>query len=293
MKNPIVSKLTIFSLATALVSTACAPGSEPLVTSDSSATAQEAALAADPDYARLLRRTSTIVATTANHIYFATAEQRQLLRARLALLQSEGSGPEIQAFPAIITGVTGLTEADFNQLHAEAQELAARYPSIDLSPAFLGQSSDQLQIRMEYELRAIEPCEGDSCDCLQECEAEYRSSLNASGFDWVGTLWSLNLYKVLKGTVDMIGEQATINDALDDCRELCTGLPQDECEDDGDCPSNKYCTHPLGNPYWSCRTKKELGNVCSRHGKCASNCCKYHLPSNLVSKVCRPADRCN
>ncbi|MCH9687058.1 MAG: hypothetical protein K0V04_36825 [Deltaproteobacteria bacterium] len=87
---------------------------------------------------------------------------------------------------------------------------------------------------------------------------------------------------------------------LDQCIAECGGAPPVNnggnpalCGGDS-CNQNEYCWKGvLGIGKDECRTKRGQGNVCSSHGQCQTNCCKYHTWSNPVSKTCRPANACN
>jgi len=72
-----------------------------------------------------------------------------------------------------------------------------------------------------------------------------------------------------------------------------TESPSDYCRDDDDCPSDQFCWKGVATIGRNeCRDEKSEGKSCSRHGQCESNCCKYHVWTNPVSKVCRPASKC-
>ena len=65
------------------------------------------------------------------------------------------------------------------------------------------------------------------------------------------------------------------------------------CDTDADCGPNQFCWEGVATVGKNdCRALKAEGDTCSRDGQCKSNCCKYHPATNLVSPVCRPADKC-
>lgn len=61
-----------------------------------------------------------------------------------------------------------------------------------------------------------------------------------------------------------------------------------ECVDDSNCPSGQYC-HKVGDN--DCRPLLSEGQLCSRNGNCASDCCKPHISAAFLP-ICRPRDKC-
>ena len=89
---------------------------------------------------------------------------------------------------------------------------------------------------------------------------------------------------------------ARLEAALAVCLAECDGTvgDLDFCGEWDVCEEDEYCWKGvLGIGGDECRPKKENGKVCSGDHKCLSGCCKYHFPSHPVSKVCRPASKCN
>ncbi|MBK7860109.1 MAG: hypothetical protein IPJ65_16145 [Archangiaceae bacterium] len=78
------------------------------------------------------------------------------------------------------------------------------------------------------------------------------------------------------------------------CSNLACGLGGEcVCDGDADCGAGMWCdqgTLSIGKNV--CKSLKSEGDVCTRGGQCASNCCKLHLATNPFSPVCRPADKC-
>jgi hypothetical protein len=88
---------------------------------------------------------------------------------------------------------------------------------------------------------------------------------------------------------------AIADDHRDDCIDACNGVnPDGECSYDWDCEDSEYCFEglaSLGNN--TCRDKRELGQVCSRDGKCESGCCRYDFWVNPFQMTCQPFQECN
>ena len=85
---------------------------------------------------------------------------------------------------------------------------------------------------------------------------------------------------------------ATLNACLAECEGISVDL--DLCGGEAICADDEYCwTGVAGIGADECRPKKPQGNVCANHEQCTSGCCKYHFMSHPVSKVCRPANKCN
>lgn len=82
----------------------------------------------------------------------------------------------------------------------------------------------------------------------------------------------------------------------DVCLAACEGVDLDLslCGDTLICDEDEYCWEgPLGIGKDECRETKDLGRTCSDHDMCTSGCCKFHLWSNPISNVCRPASKCD
>ena len=144
---------------------------------------------------------------------------------------------------------------------------------------------------------------GDDWDqCTAACYAIYMAGLViALGF-FIAAMavavvtfpWGLILAAVAIAVFDRA--VAELQAALAVCLAECDGTvgDLDFCGDWDVCEEDEYCwTGILGIGDDECRPKKENGKVCSKHEKCLSGCCKYHFPSHPVSKVCRPASKCN
>jgi hypothetical protein len=71
------------------------------------------------------------------------------------------------------------------------------------------------------------------------------------------------------------------------------GHDDDECSDDGDCPSSQYCDNGdvLGGIFGTneCEPDKSEGEGCWQDSECQSGCCKF----NWGRVQCRPSDKCD
>lgn len=283
------------AIAGALVAPACVDESQP-ETSSNALSIELEALTNDPDFESVLQRVALAAKNTSKAIYEASREEREELREHLIILRTDlvDVDPSITfEIPSVFTWATGLTDNGYKQLQIDMEVLALRYPKANVSPAFFGESAESMAIKMEYNFHSIEPCDTEECDCLDECADEYRNATNKAGLKWVAATWGGSFIGSVIGYIEMMDDYNDAYDALSDCRELCTGNSDGSCRDDSDCESCDFCGHAFGNPYWHCKTKRTLGKVCSRDGKCKSGCCKYHVWTNPFSMVCRPADKCN
>lgn len=288
--------ITPIVMTTALLCAACAESSEPSAIGSASASSEMDSLVQDADLLALLTKASAVTKTATGKINGASDEQREQWRSELAQLQVdlESADPNQSiAFPALITELTGLTQHDVSELTDDARVLTERYPSIAGYPAQFGEATQMMLFTMEYELIPHEECDTEVCQCLDECDDEYRAAVNKGGVFWLAEVWTLELEAIVLGTANFLDSMSEAYEALQECREKCTGEPQEECQNDSDCPDDMFCAKPIGNPVNYCRSKKDEGKVCSGDNKCASGCCKYHFFSNPFSMVCRPADKCD
>lgn len=89
---------------------------------------------------------------------------------------------------------------------------------------------------------------------------------------------------------------AQVRAHLEECLDDCDGDSGDGtvCVNFQLCKPDEYCWRGiLGIGGGECRPQKGQGEVCSGHEACESSCCKRHVWSHPVSKVCRPTNACN
>ncbi|MEM6996165.1 MAG: hypothetical protein AAF721_37000 [Myxococcota bacterium] len=106
--------------------------------------------------------------------------------------------------------------------------------------------------------------------------------------------WGIILaYFAIAWFTEAIAEaQALLELCLAECEGVADGLVL--CGGTMVCGPDEYCwTGVLGIGADECRPKKDPGDTCANAAQCHSGCCKLHLPTHPVSKVCRPANRCN
>ncbi|UJR86243.1 dickkopf-related protein [Sandaracinus amylolyticus] len=155
---------------------------------------------------------------------------------------------------------------------------------------------------IEYELDQIDPegTEDVSDACILDCQRRFATAAALALQAYIASLAAATIagpawpVLVIAATAAYSYALYEANEANEDCIAECEGIPPtDYCEEDSDCADDEYCwTGVLGVGMNECRPKKDEGRTCSRHGQCESGCCRLHVPTNPVSRVCRPSDRC-
>jgi hypothetical protein len=157
---------------------------------------------------------------------------------------------------------------------------------------------------IEYTMHTIEDTgEIIPFECIETCEKIYLSRVAVAysillsstiGCAAAGPAAPLCLLGVAAA---YITELAAAQMEFDNCLCVCNGgeeCGRRECNNDPDCDDDEFCHKGVvGIGINVCKDEKGQGSVCSRHGQCATDCCKYHPATNAVSKTCRPASKCN
>jgi Dickkopf N-terminal cysteine-rich region len=78
------------------------------------------------------------------------------------------------------------------------------------------------------------------------------------------------------------------------CVDECGAEIEVECHEDSECEPKEYCDRgwlTIGRN--QCVFSRDEDDICTRDEQCETGCCKYYAWSNLVSPVCRPANKCD
>lgn len=204
--------------------------------------------------------------------------------------------------PAIIDA-QGAIYARLDQRYGlAALSRAARHDLFARAIARYSRERHAVEGMIEYELHRIEddgsPEPSDAC--IEDCQLRYTVAAVAALQAYIASLAAATIagpawpILVASATAAYFYALAEAQQANEDCIAFCEGTPaEDFCEDDADCAPDGFCwTGVLGVGINECRPLKDEGQTCSRHGQCESGCCRLHLPTNPVSRVCRPSDRC-
>jgi len=192
----------------------------------------------------------------------------------------------------------GIEVADLAELRITMEELLAA----GWTPEALADSI--VQTGMDYgfqQLNEVSVSE-DLEACLDDCKQTYlyaaagalvgvTSALAACTLTGPG--WPACVAAALFGYAEAIHLAGRL---ADECAEVCEedygdGSSNSYCSDDGDCASDEWCDMGLilGLGQNECKEHKELGDVCTRDGQCASDCCRFYV----YFWQCRPASKCN
>lgn len=190
-----------------------------------------------------------------------------------------------------------INEHDLGHLDSAALEAVfAAAVATDVSQSYL-------LAAIEYELHDVNgPIDSEIDQCEALCIAQEAAALAVAFSAYVSALALATLagpgwpIAAAAATAAYFTAMAKAEAAKDNCFAICRGeTPSNqECVHDSDCNPNEYCwTGVLGIGKNECRPEKSQGQTCSRHGQCASNCCKLHFWTNPISKTCRPSSSCN
>jgi Dickkopf-like protein len=257
------------------------------------------ALSKDKEFKELLVLGGSALKKAETSIKKLSKKQRRKFKRQLKLslkkLRSSKNISKAKISPKLLKQI-GIDQKLMQKAYALGKKLRERHPLIT-SVSGVGQAGMSNLYVMEYGLYNIDPnyCETVDCDCFSACTEEYRQAYNAAGFDWYfGAITDFpNPFSAFTGYFKMISKIADLQEQLVDCQARCNGLGENwECQADTDCDPDEFCKNPIGNPVNNCTTKRPEGWACSRHGKCQSGCCKYHI-SNPLQMICRPANKCN
>ena len=212
--------------------------------------------------------------------------------------------------PTLVKDLGG-NPAHLDTIRNLSLELIARYGLQESSPdqirsiiggAFQHESArSRLDGAIENELHDVTgDLDTDFDQCEAQCAALYAVAAGLAMSGYIGELIAAvatgpgGVIIAILGLAQFNYEMALAQSALNNCMDECHGEYSDECGWDPDCLEGEYCWKGiLGFGENECRPQKEEGKVCSRDAQCESGCCKFHLWSNPVSQVCRPADRCD
>jgi len=225
-----------------------------------------------------------------------TKQERAQVKAKLVQLKRQifETGNIPAQLPSDLTNIVVLPR-NFLNIIENLKAIKLEYPSMTSISAH-GQIASLFFMGMDYNLSTINPdrCNNIDCDCFRECEDTYRNAYNREGLGWfVNAILEPSPMTIMGGYVQAIIEIIDLQEELIQCKSTCEGFPEDFlCQSDSDCRADQYCHKPFGNPVRSCHIKRPLGWACSAHRKCESNCCKFHVWTNPIQKVCRPSDRC-
>lgn len=265
-------------------------------------------ISADPLFGSLL---DTTVTMTAQRAVAHTMMSDEDLQAFVVTVGNVNYTEVIELDPFL--EATGVQRAVIDEQLALTQQLITKYKlgnmesaqleSLFQAAASTEQSRSHLEGAIENELRDItEPFDTKIDDCEAACILVYSVSAATALTTYVGILAAAAASGIFApvliaaGTTSYFVSLALAEAALNNCMAVCNGEQPsgEECDKDADCMNNEFCWKGVvGIGKNECRPEKPQGDTCARHGQCTSNCCKLHLPSNLISKTCRPANACN
>ncbi|PRQ09751.1 dickkopf-related protein [Enhygromyxa salina] len=297
---------------------ACAPEAETIEESAGYETDD-----ADDDELRAMQLAETI---SADPLFASLLDATVEMTAQRAVAHTTSSDEDLQAFVVTVGHVnyselieldpfleaTGVQRQVIDQQLALTQQLIAKYKLGQMEPAQLESvftaaastdaSRSHLEGAIENELRDItEPLDTQIDDCEAECILIYGVSAASALTTYIGILAAAAASGIFApviiaaGTASYFVSLALAESAKNDCMAVCNGEQPsgEECDKDTDCNGNEFCWKGvIGFGKNECRPEKPQGDTCARHGQCTSNCCKLHLPTNLISKTCRPANAC-
>ena len=294
-----------FSLAAAGCDTA--PRSEvefDTVQTRASVTDRAEALAADPDFVSLAYLSTQIVGDILTYERSLSDEDLDAMVQTIthpayadttdaaSLLTNLGGDTndllEIQSLTATLIDRHGMRDATPEQIELVFETAMAQGDMVSELEAWIEEMLDT----------SVDP---ETEECLEQCELNYQMAVGGATVGMVIGLVVAASRGVLAGSILALGVLGATGKTLawiwslrEQCIEECYGIEDDSCGWDADCPADDYCwTGVLGIGKNECRPEKAEGKTCARDGQCQSGCCKYHLPSNPLSQVCRPSSKCN
>lgn len=286
------------------------------------ATVVQSATVTGPEFDALAAHVRELRVSQSLRIHAMTPAQRATYLQRLVQLRptlEDGDSNTLTQFSEL----TGITIAELKQLQEQTVLFKKSYPDEPGGPS--GPAPTDVPDIDTDDLPDIEPNDSSDSfddnggsgggdggggeadqDCIDECNDAYDDAalvaeavyiqqniaciLAAPATGGIGTLLC-----GAAALTELAITMAVADKNRDDCIDVCYGLnPDGECSDDWDCDDSEFCWKgPAGLGDNECRDKKELGQVCSRDGKCESGCCKYDFWVNPIQFTCQPAQDCN
>lgn len=208
--------------------------------------------------------------------------------------------------PASLLGYLGGDPADLQRMRSLVDDLRASHGLEDASPEDLQYvfelaiASEHAQGMMTDAVAAELDVVSEWTECEGACLAIYMAGLAIAVFYFILAIviaaatfpWGIIIAAI--ATAVFSRTIAELQAAFAQCLAECDGVVVDDdlCGDDL-CKPDEYCwTGILGIGADECRPRRESGQTCSNHEACLSGCCKYHVLSDPVSKVCRPSSAC-
>ncbi len=192
----------------------------------------------------------------------------------------------------------GIEVADLAELRISLEELMAAGWTPEALDDSIVQTGMDYGFQQLNEVTVSEDLEACLDDCQQTYLYEAAGALVAvtsalAGCTLTGPGWPACAAAALYGYAQAIHLAGNV---AEECVEACEdtygdGSDETYCSDDGDCASDEWCDMGviLGLGQNECKEHKELSDICTRDGQCASDCCKFYV----YFWQCRPASKCN
>lgn len=240
-------------------------------------------LASDRDFQNLLVEMLEISNTVSKSMSALTLKQK------MALLNSHHS--EILKKLGVSARQQNTLEKKIAALH-RAHPLIAKGRSVSGEAAFIFLQSEYSFYDVSDDPRT------DLVDCIRSCSEERRKGLNRANMEeFISALGAFNPNGIVGMWYGWIKNDIDWKKKENSCRKDCYGsdVPEGFCFEDNDCATDRFCQRDLWESQGLCSLKSGAGKTCpvvNGHNRCLSGCCKYHALTNLVSTVCRPANKC-